>query len=116
MIQCYCDYPAWYPGLNKSLKKKLQILQKKTLRFILDPQPMTHINYSILKEMNMLKVEDRPKQLRLNHVLNLAHNLSPQYRRKKFTSCQVIISMEQEVVFLTLKFQEYVVVSLIPLL
>ena len=30
---------------------------------------MTRINYSLLSEINMLKVEDRSKQLRLNHVL-----------------------------------------------
>lgn len=86
LIQCYFDYScsAWYAGLNKSLKKKLQVAQNKVVRFILNLQPMTSINYNILSEINMLKVEDRVKQLRLNHVFNIFHNLSPQYLKQNF--------------------------------
>ena len=36
LIQCYFDYcsSAWYESLSKSFKKKLQILQNKTIRFV----------------------------------------------------------------------------------
>ena len=51
----------------------------KVIRFILNLKPMTRISYSILSEIKMLKVEDRAKQLRLNHVFNVYHELAPQY-------------------------------------
>ena len=45
--------------------------QHKVIRFILNLKPMTRISYCILSEIKMLKVEDRAKQLRLNHVYSL---------------------------------------------
>ena len=45
---------------------------------------MKSINHSILKGINMLKVDDRAKQLRVNHVINIAHNHTPQYLRQTF--------------------------------
>ena len=75
---------SWYGGLNKSLKQKLQVAQNKVVRFILNLQAMTWINYSILIDVNMLKVEDRVKQLRLNHVFKIFHELSPQYLNYNF--------------------------------
>ena len=45
LIQCPMDYAcsSWYHGLQKNLKHKLQILQKKTIRFVLDFTPRSHI-------------------------------------------------------------------------
>ena len=36
LIQCHLDYScsSWYAGLNKTLKKKLQVTQNKVVRFI----------------------------------------------------------------------------------
>ena len=80
LIQCYFDYScsSWYDGLNKSLKHKLQVAQNKVIRFILNLKPMTRISYSILSEIKMLKVEDSAKQMRVNHVFNVYHELAPQ--------------------------------------
>ena len=44
---------------------------------------MTRIDYSVLSDINILKVEDRAKQLRLNHVYNIFHELAPQYLNRK---------------------------------
>ena len=87
LIQCYFDYScsSWFGGLNKSLKHKLQVVQNKVIRFILNLKPMTRISYSILSEIKKkLKVEDRAKQLRLNHVLNVYHELATQYLNQQF--------------------------------
>ena len=45
---------------------------------------MTNINYSVLSKINMLNVEDRAKQLRLNHVFNIYHDYAPQYLHQNF--------------------------------
>ena len=45
LIQCYFDYSSssWYSGINKTLKKKLQIMQNKIIRFILKLDNRAHI-------------------------------------------------------------------------
>ena len=74
LIQSYFDYScsSWYGGLNKTLKQKLKVTQNKVVRFILNLKPMIRINYmySVWSEINILKVEDRAKQLKLNGVFH----------------------------------------------
>ena len=38
LIQCHFDYScsSWFPGINKSLSNKLQVLQNRMVRFILN--------------------------------------------------------------------------------
>ena len=86
LIQCHLDYAcsAWYSGLSKCLKKKLQICQNKMVRFILDYSPRQSVNYDVLSSINMLSVEDRVKQLRLNHVFNIFHQKAPTYMQDNF--------------------------------
>ena len=45
LIQCHIDNAcsSWYSGLNKQLKKKLQICQNKTVRFIKNLGPRSDI-------------------------------------------------------------------------
>ena len=58
--------------------------QNKVVRFILNLKPMTRIDYSVLSDINILKVEERAKQLRLNHVYNIFHELALQYLNQIF--------------------------------
>lgn len=63
-IQCYFDYVCsfWYCLINKQLKNRLQITQKKEVRFILSLSPKNIIFGSILNYLNILSVEDRVVQ------------------------------------------------------
>ena len=88
LILCHLDYSSssWYTGLSKTLKRKLQISQNKVLRFILDLSPMHSVNSTVLETLNMLNVDRRVKQMRLNHVFNIVHNTAPSYLSLNFTS------------------------------
>ncbi len=81
LLQCYFDYScsSWYSSLGKGMLKKLQVLQNKVVRFILDLGPRTRIDCEILEKVNMLYVADRVSQLRLNHVFNIFHGKAPEY-------------------------------------
>jgi hypothetical protein len=81
LIQCYFDYAcsSWYCGINKQLKHKLQVTQNKIVRFILNLGPRESISCNVLDSLNMLNVEDRATQLRLNHVYNIYHGKAPSY-------------------------------------
>ena len=62
--KCYFDYScsSWYSGLGSGLTKKLQILQNKVVRFVLDLGPRARINCNILDSVGMLSVPDRVSQ------------------------------------------------------
>ena len=86
LITCHIDYAcsSWYSGLTKTLRQKLQVCQNKVVRFILDLPPMHSVNYSVLSGLNLLSVEDRVAQLRLNHVFNIYHGKAPSYLCENF--------------------------------
>ena len=81
LIQCYFDYScsAWYSSIGKGMAKKLQVLQNKVVRFILGLGSRDSVNCQVLDQVNMLSVENRVKQLRLNHVYNIHHGKAPSY-------------------------------------
>ena len=86
LIQCYFDYAcsSWYAGLTKTLKNKLQVTQNKVVRFILDFGQRASVDNQALHKVNMLCVNDRVKQLRLNHVYNIVHGNAPHYMCHNF--------------------------------
>ena len=86
LIQCYFYYccSSWHSSLAKSLTKKLQIMQNKVIRFILNLGPRTRITCDILESVNMLYTSDRVTQLRLNHVFNIFNGNAPNYLFEHF--------------------------------
>ena len=82
----YFDYAcsAWYSGLNIKLRNKLQVAQKKIVRFIKQETPRYRVNSHVLAELNLLKVETRVSQLRLSHAFNIFHGTSPLYLQENF--------------------------------
>ena len=64
LIQPHFDYAcsAWYPNLNAKLKRKLQIMQNKCIRFCLKLDKMHQISEEDLKTINWLPVNQRVQQ------------------------------------------------------
>ncbi len=87
LIQCHLDYccSSWFSGLTQKLKSKLQVIQNKMVRFILDLGPMTHIGQRELDQVGFLNIHDRVKQLKLGHVHNISQGKCPPYLRTGFT-------------------------------
>ncbi len=79
LVQSHLEYAisSWYTAMKA--KKKLQILQNKMIRFMLDLGPRTHITEEHTKELNMLKIPNRAKQLRLNAAHKIFYNKAPSY-------------------------------------
>ena len=64
IIQPHFDYgcSAWYPSLNKSLKKKLQTLQNKCISFCSNLNNRDHIGSTEFEKINWLPINDRFEQ------------------------------------------------------
>ncbi len=86
LVQCHLDYTvwSWYAALTQKAKRKLQILQNKMVRFILDLAPRTHLTVDHMKELNLLRVPDRAKQLKLNNAYKIFYNQAPEYLQENF--------------------------------
>lgn len=58
LIQCYFDYScsSWFSALSVHLKNKLQIMQNKMVRFILDKDSRAHIGQKELDTVGFLNV------------------------------------------------------------
>ncbi len=86
LVQCHLDYgvSSWYAALTQITKRKLQILQNKMVIFILDLAPRTHLTVDHMKELNLLRVSDKAKQLRLNNAYKIFYNQSPGYLQENF--------------------------------
>ncbi len=54
------------------------------VRFILDLAPRTHLTVDHMKELNLLRVSDRAKQLRFNNAYKILHNQAPRYLQENF--------------------------------
>ncbi len=82
----HLDYAisSWYAAMTQKAKNKLQILQNKMIRFTLDLGPRTHITEEHTKELNILRISNRVKQLRLNTAHKIFYNKAPSYLNTHF--------------------------------
>ena len=65
LIQCHFDYTcsAWYNGLSKKLKCRMQCTQNKIIRFMLNAPCRFHVGANEFKHVGLLPIEYRVEQL-----------------------------------------------------
>ena len=87
LVLCLFDYyiSSWYCGISKTTNKKLLVAQNKVIRFILNQNIMYHISEDDFKQLNFLDIQNRAKQLMLNHVFNIFNEIGPEYLSSNFT-------------------------------
>lgn len=66
------------------MKNKLQVVQNKIVRFILQLHPRKSVTYIEFEKLGFLNISNRVKQLRLNHVFNIFNNICPNYLHTNF--------------------------------
>ena len=59
-------------------------MQNKIVRYILDLGDRVHVGCHEIEKVNMLYVEDRVKQMKLNHVFKIWNGSGPDYMKEKF--------------------------------
>ncbi len=86
LIQSHLDYAcsSWYYSLNVTLQNKLQVIQNKMVRFILNLGPRDHVGLSELSKVGFLPVKDRVVQLSLNLVHSIYQGTCPSYMLENF--------------------------------
>ncbi len=74
--------------MTQKAKNKLQIIQNKITRFVLDLGPRTHITTGHMAALNTLKIPERAKQLRLNTTHKIYYNQAPTYLQTNFNKAR----------------------------
>ncbi len=94
LIQSHLDYAcsSWYYSLNVTRQTKLQVIQNKMVRFILNLGPRDHVGLSELSKVGFLSVKDRVAQLSLNLVHSIYHGTCPSYMLDNFKKVSSIHS------------------------
>ena len=86
LVQPYLDYccSSWYSGLTKQLQGKLNVIQRRMVRFIYGFHHMHHVDNSDLKSLSWLNVEDRVRFFKVVHVFRVRSGLAPSYLTANF--------------------------------
>ena len=86
LIQCHFDYccSSWYTSINKGLRNRLQIMQNKIIRYILNLGNRAHIGVTEHERVNMFPVSDRVRQLKLSHMFKVKNGQCPEYMKENF--------------------------------
>ena len=88
LIQPYIDYccSAWYVGLSAGLKERLNVIQRKMVRFINGMDNRAHVDKRNFREFSWLAIPDRVTFFKMSHLFRIRHNLAPKYLLPNFTA------------------------------
>ena len=86
LVQPYLDYcsSSWYNGITKSLKNKLDVLQRRMIRFINSYGPRHHVDEKDAKALSWLLVKDRVDFFKAVHVHKVVQKKAPSYLCRRF--------------------------------
>ena len=86
LVQPYFDYccSLWYTSLTQDCKRKLDVLQRKMIRFILHLDFRSHVDSAHLKRLSWLSVSDRVRHFKLRHVFYIFSKTAPDYMMENF--------------------------------
>ena len=87
----YCA-SSWYEGLTKQLKRKLDVLERRMLRFVFVKGPRYHVGINELKSLSWLSVPQRVKYFSLVHVFKIRSGLAPNYLSPLFVPNEMVHS------------------------
>ena len=99
LIQPHVDYAcsAWYSNLTKKLKNRIQISQKKRIRFCLQLEKMAHLSHKEFETLNWLPATERFNQCINSIVFKYVNSQCPKYLNEVSKQLREIIVKLEEV-------------------
>ena len=87
LIQPHIDYccSSWYGGLTVSLKNRLDVLQRKMIRFVYGFDFRAHVGNKELAQLSWLSIPDRITFFRVTHIFKVKQKIAPGYLMSGFT-------------------------------
>ena len=75
---------SWYGSLSVTLKERLNVIQRKMVRFINGLDNRAHVDLKNLLELSWLSIPDRVRFFRMTHLFRVRHKLAPSYLMPNF--------------------------------
>ena len=86
LVQPYLDYccSSWYSSLTERLRTRLDVLQRRMVKFIFSKDMLYHVSPEDLRKLSWLSIPDRVKYFKLLHVFKIRHGKAPGYMQGNF--------------------------------
>ncbi len=81
-------YPPGILAMSQTAKKKLQVVQNKLMRFMLNLGPSDHVGIEKLNKLGLLNVDGRAEQLRIHNAHKVFYKQAPVYLIANFNKCR----------------------------
>ena len=87
LIQPFLDYcsSSWYSGLTQKLKCRLDVIQRRMIRFVFGMHHMEHVDFKQNLNLSWLSVCDRVNYFKLCLVFKVKAGKAPPYLSDSFT-------------------------------
>ena len=81
LIQPYLDYcsSSWYSSLTKELRNRLDVIQRRMVRFVYSWDRMSHVGLGDLGRLSWLSIPDRVKFFKLTMLFKTRIGTAPGY-------------------------------------
>ena len=79
----YCA-SSWYPGIGKGLQTRLDIIQRKMVRYIKGWHPRSHVDVQEISEVGWLTFPKRVSYFKLCHLFKVKMGQAPKYLSRDF--------------------------------
>ena len=86
LIQPYLDYcnMSWYSSLTKELRNRLDVIQRRMVRFIYSMDRMDHVDSRDLGRLSWLSIPDRVRFFKLTMAFKIRIGTAPGYLSSNF--------------------------------
>ena len=87
LVQPFLDFSCstWYSGIPAVYKDRLDVIQRRMVRFIIARSPRDHVDTSDLNSMSWMTVPNRVKYFKLLHMFRIYNGTCPSYLKDGFT-------------------------------
>ena len=87
LVQPLLDYccSSWYSGLSRTLQERLNVIQRRMVRFIFSYDLRHHVDSRDLRRLSWMNIPERVGYFKLLHVFKIRNNLAPDYLSNRFT-------------------------------
>ena len=81
---------SWFLNLSNELKERLNVLQRKMVRYVYGWEPRRHVGTATLRELGWMTIPDRVRFFAILHVFRIRKGLAPPYLGRGFVKISAV--------------------------
>ena len=81
---------SWYVSLSEELRGRLNVLQRKMVRYVYGWGPRSHVGSATFRELGWLQISDRVRYFAMLHAFRIRKGLAPSYLVRGFVQVAAV--------------------------